>query len=40
MENEGLFEGDIMGIDPNMDRNAIPRDANRWPNGNVPYVVD
>ncbi|KFM81528.1 Zinc metalloproteinase nas-39, partial [Stegodyphus mimosarum] len=40
MENEGLFEGDIMGIDPNIDRNAIPRDANRWPNANVPYVID
>ncbi|KFM81529.1 Zinc metalloproteinase nas-39, partial [Stegodyphus mimosarum] len=40
MENEGLFEGDIMGIDPNIDRNAIPRDVNRWPNASVPYVID
>ncbi|XP_035227709.1 astacin-like metalloprotease toxin 5 [Stegodyphus dumicola] len=40
MINEGLFEGDIMGIDPDADRNAIPRDSQRWPNGVVPYEVD
>ncbi|XP_035227710.1 astacin-like metalloprotease toxin 5 [Stegodyphus dumicola] len=40
MVNESLFEGDIMGIDPNTDRNAIPRDSQRWPNGVVPYEVD
>ncbi|GFY62003.1 astacin-like metalloprotease toxin 1 [Trichonephila inaurata madagascariensis] len=40
MINEGLFEGDIMGIDPNEDRNAVPRDSMRWPNGIIPYEVD
>ncbi|GIY82143.1 metalloendopeptidase [Caerostris darwini] len=40
MINEGLFEGDIVGIDPNQDRNAVPRDSMRWTNGVVPYEVD
>ncbi|GBM24708.1 Astacin-like metalloprotease toxin 1 [Araneus ventricosus] len=40
MINEGFFEGDIAGIDPNQDRNAVPRDSQRWPNGVVPYEVD
>jgi len=40
MINEGLFEGDIMGIDPNQDRNAIPRDSQRWPNGVIPFYID
>ncbi|KAG8187063.1 hypothetical protein JTE90_016161 [Oedothorax gibbosus] len=40
MINEGLFEGDIMGIDPYQDRNAIPRDSQRWVGGVVPYVIE
>ncbi|XP_035229336.1 astacin-like metalloprotease toxin 1 [Stegodyphus dumicola] len=40
MENEGLFEGDIMGIDLDQDRNAVPKDSQRWPNGEIPYLVD
>ncbi|GBO26287.1 hypothetical protein AVEN_271652-1 [Araneus ventricosus] len=40
MINEGLFEGDIAGIDPNQDRNAVPRDSQRWTNGVVPYLLD
>ncbi|XP_054711653.1 astacin-like metalloprotease toxin 5 [Uloborus diversus] len=38
MINEGLFEGDILGVDP-YDRNAIPNDNQRWPGGVVPYVI-
>ncbi|CAL1265953.1 unnamed protein product [Larinioides sclopetarius] len=38
MINEGLFEGDIL-LDPNADRNAIPRDSQRWPGGVVPYFI-
>ncbi|GBN33124.1 Astacin-like metalloprotease toxin 1 [Araneus ventricosus] len=40
MINEGFFEGDIAGIDPDQDRNAVPLDSQRWPNGVVPYVID
>ncbi|XP_055937895.1 astacin-like metalloprotease toxin 5 [Argiope bruennichi] len=40
MINEGLFEGDIAGIDPYKDRNAVPLDSQRWRNGIVPYVMD
>ncbi|XP_015909652.2 astacin-like metalloprotease toxin 5 [Parasteatoda tepidariorum] len=37
--NEGLFEGDILGVDPNEDRNAVPRDSQLWPGGAVPYII-
>ncbi|XP_054710153.1 astacin-like metalloprotease toxin 5 [Uloborus diversus] len=40
MRNKGMFEGDIAGIDPFADRNAIPRDSQRWPGGVVPYIID
>ncbi|XP_054711652.1 astacin-like metalloprotease toxin 5 [Uloborus diversus] len=40
MITEGLFEGDIKGIPVDADRNAVPRDAQRWPNGVIPYEVD
>ncbi|KAI8485974.1 hypothetical protein Bbelb_362950 [Branchiostoma belcheri] len=37
--NKGLnlYSGDITGVDPDS-RNAIP-DADRWPNGEIPYVI-
>ncbi|XP_055952443.1 astacin-like metalloprotease toxin 5 [Argiope bruennichi] len=38
MINEGLFEGDIL-LDSNDDRNAVPRDSQRWPGGVVPYMI-
>ncbi|XP_042912751.1 astacin-like metalloprotease toxin 5 [Parasteatoda tepidariorum] len=37
--NEGLFEGDILGIHSNKDRNAVPRDSQLWPGAVVPYVI-
>ncbi|GBM34391.1 Astacin-like metalloprotease toxin 1 [Araneus ventricosus] len=42
MENEGLFEGDIAGIDPYVltDRNAVVDEAELWPNGVVYYEID
>ncbi|XP_055941287.1 astacin-like metalloprotease toxin 5 [Argiope bruennichi] len=42
MINDGLFEGDMAGIDLEQweDRNAVPRDSQRWINGVVPFVVD
>ncbi|GFX02391.1 metalloendopeptidase [Trichonephila clavipes] len=42
MENEGLFEGDIAGIDPYIltDRNAVVDEAQLWPDGIVHYEID
>ncbi|CAL1289965.1 unnamed protein product [Larinioides sclopetarius] len=42
MENDGLFEGDIAGIDPYVltDRNAVVDEAELWPNGIVYYEID
>uniref|UniRef100_A0A2L2Y3F9 Metalloendopeptidase n=1 Tax=Parasteatoda tepidariorum TaxID=114398 RepID=A0A2L2Y3F9_PARTP len=42
MENEGLFEGDIAGIDPYAltDRNAVVDPAELWPDGVVYYEID
>ncbi|GFY70487.1 zinc metalloproteinase nas-15, partial [Trichonephila inaurata madagascariensis] len=42
MENEGMFEGDIAGIDPYVltDRNAVVDEAQIWPEGIVYYEID
>ncbi|XP_055940547.1 astacin-like metalloprotease toxin 5 [Argiope bruennichi] len=40
LHNPDLFEGDILDLDPQGDRNAIPDEAQRWPNGRVPYQMD
>ncbi|XP_003744694.1 astacin-like metalloprotease toxin 5 [Galendromus occidentalis] len=36
MENEQLFEGDILSLG----KNAMTASWKRWPNGVVPYVID
>lgn len=42
MENEGMFEGDIAGIDPYalLDRNAVVDEAQMWPGGLIYYEID
>ncbi|GFQ82882.1 astacin-like metalloprotease toxin 1 [Trichonephila clavata] len=39
LENPDLYQGDIAGIDPH-DRNAIPRDSQRWSQGVIYYKMD
>ncbi|XP_015909665.1 astacin-like metalloprotease toxin 5 [Parasteatoda tepidariorum] len=39
MINEGMFEGDMLGVEVDEDRNAIPRDSQRWPDGVIPYFI-
>jgi len=38
-ERSGKFEGDIVLTDEQM-RNGLIKPASRWPNGEVPYVID
>ncbi|GFT17113.1 metalloendopeptidase, partial [Nephila pilipes] len=42
MQNPDLFGGDMAGIDGpgDAERNAIPGQLYRWPNAQVPYVID
>lgn len=40
LHNPDLFQGDIIGIEDNDVRNAIPSDNLRWPGGKVYYVLD
>ncbi|GIX78380.1 astacin-like metalloprotease toxin 1 [Caerostris darwini] len=40
MHNPDLFEGDILGISPNEDRNAVVEKHRVWPNGRIPYTID
>ncbi|KAG1662260.1 Astacin-like metalloprotease toxin 1 [Nymphon striatum] len=39
MENEALFDGDMLGIDFE-DRNAQTNPEKLWPNGTIYYVID
>ncbi|KAG1685928.1 Astacin-like metalloprotease toxin 1 [Nymphon striatum] len=40
LENEGMYQGDIAGVDPNSDRNAITDLKKLWPNGKIYYQID
>ncbi|KFM63178.1 Astacin-like metalloprotease toxin, partial [Stegodyphus mimosarum] len=39
MINPGMFEGDMLGVSRSKDRNAVPLDSQRWPGGEIPYIV-
>ncbi|GBM04927.1 Astacin-like metalloprotease toxin 1 [Araneus ventricosus] len=40
LENPGLYQGDILGIDDDDDRNALVTNNNKWPRAVIPYVID
>ncbi|GFS49786.1 metalloendopeptidase [Nephila pilipes] len=40
MQNPDLFEGDIIGISPGDERNAVVEKHRIWPNGRIPYTID
>ncbi|XP_023242949.1 astacin-like metalloprotease toxin 5 [Centruroides sculpturatus] len=40
LHNPDLFQGDIIGIEDNDVRNAIPIASRRWPGGKVAFVLD
>ncbi|KAF8793935.1 astacin-like metalloprotease toxin 5 [Argiope bruennichi] len=42
LENPDLYEGDILGFEKifEWERNGMPGLKNRWPNAEVPYVID
>ncbi|KAG1685927.1 Astacin-like metalloprotease toxin 1 [Nymphon striatum] len=40
LENEGMYQGDIAGVDPYSDRNAIADLTKLWPNGKIYYQID
>nr|XP_015909663.1 astacin-like metalloprotease toxin 5 isoform X3 [Parasteatoda tepidariorum] len=39
MMNEGLYDGDMAGVELDENRNANPRDSQKWPDGVVPYII-
>ncbi|XP_054711357.1 astacin-like metalloprotease toxin 5 [Uloborus diversus] len=40
IENPNLYHGDILRFDDLQDRNAIPTNERRWPDGVIPYKMD
>ncbi|XP_035211008.1 astacin-like metalloprotease toxin 5 [Stegodyphus dumicola] len=40
MHNPDLFEGDILGVDVDEDKNAVVEKHRIWPNGRIPYTID
>ncbi|XP_054718735.1 zinc metalloproteinase nas-8-like [Uloborus diversus] len=37
---QGYFEGDIIGISHENDRNAVVAEKRKWPNAEIPFVID
>uniref|UniRef100_A0A2L2XY81 Metalloendopeptidase n=1 Tax=Parasteatoda tepidariorum TaxID=114398 RepID=A0A2L2XY81_PARTP len=40
LQNPDLYDGDMLGVDDNLDRNAIPPARYRWADAKVPYIID